>query len=200
MNITSDDLARIRRPLLATCLLLAVAGGLAWWSASEAHKARQARETAAIRTNQLEQRLRQANDEEQDRKNRAQQFLHWQAAGITGEERRLEWIEVLRAVQREVRLPGMNYEFGIQTPLASDNGASYAWFASPLRLELRLLHEEDLLNFLSGIEKNAKALVLVRECKLERLPAPASSREVPARLKADCDLQWLTARPVRGKT
>lgn len=200
MKITGHDLVKIRLPLLAALLLLVIAGLLAWWSASEANKAQRQREAAASRNHQIEQRLRQARTEEQELKERAQRFLQLQATDIAGEEKRLEWTEMLRAIQQEQGIPGMNYEFGIQTPLESINGASHAWFASPLRLELRLLHEEDLLKFLADIEKNAKALVLVRHCKLERLAPTGNSREAQARLKASCDLQWLTAHRTGGKT
>ncbi|WP_153132600.1 hypothetical protein [Dechloromonas hortensis] len=202
MKFAVHDLVKIRLPLLAAVLLLAIAGLIAWWSMGEAQKAEQERNSAANRKGQVEQRLRQVRIEEQELKDRAQTFQQLQASGISGEEKRLEWIEMLRATQQALRLPGMNYEFGVQVPLENVDGAAYAWFASPMRLQLRLLHEEDLLNFLSQIEKNAKALVLVRNCKLGRIGNagnPGSTRETLAQLTADCEMQWITVRRASGK-
>jgi hypothetical protein len=122
-----------------------------------------------------------------------------QDSGITGEERRLDWMEMLRDTQRELRLPGMNYEFGAQTSLDKGDDTTYVWFSSPLRLQLRLLHEEDLLNFLARVQKNAKALVIVRSCKLSPLPRQTDGREAMAQLGAECEMQWLTARHANEK-
>lgn len=195
MKFTARDFVKIRWPLLACLLLLIAAGLLAAWSAHESQKAQFERETAESRRNRLEQQLRQARSEAPELKDRAALFRNLQASGITGEERRLEWTEMLRAIQQELHIPGLNYEFGAQSPL---DGAGSLWFASPLRLELRLLHEEDLLNFLARLEKEAKALVLVRHCRLERLAAD-SARAPLAQLKASCEMSWLTSRHAGAK-
>ena len=88
-----------------------------------------------------------------------------------GQEKRLEWTELLRDLQRQLRLPGMNYEFGPQVPLDSVPGASYGYHSSQLKIQLRVLHEEDLLSFVGQLQKQAKALVLFHGCKLSRVPA-----------------------------
>lgn len=197
MKFTGRDFVKIRIPLLGALLLSAAGGLIAWWSAGEADRAQRERDAAAAHKNQLEQRLRQARTEEQELKAQTQTFLAWQAAGITGEEKRLEWTEALRNIQHNLHLPGMTYEFGIQTPLENVSGAAYAWFGSPLRLQLGLLHEGDLLRTLSAIEREAPALVLTRSCKLARLASDETTG--PALLKADCEMQWLTARRASGK-
>ena len=127
-------------------------------------------------------------------KERAQLFQQLQKSGITGEEKRLDWTEMLRDIQSELRLPGMTYEFGAQIPLDNAATLDYAYFASPMRLQLRLLHEADLLNFLARLQKEAKALVLVRRCKLSPQPGTAEVREAQPQLSAECELQWVTIR------
>lgn len=199
MTFTRRDFAKIRIPLLGALLLSAAGGLIAWWSAGEADQAQRERDAAAAHKNQLEQRLRQARTEEQELKARTQIFLQWQADGITGEEKRLEWTEALRNIQHNLHLPGMNYEFGVQTPLENVSGAAYAWFGSPLRLQLSLLHEGDLLRTLSAIEREAPALVLARSCKLTRQTSDETTGTSSAQLKAECEMQWLTARRASGK-
>ncbi len=194
MKFTMRDLAKLRLPLIGALILLSVAGLLAWWSLLEAQKAGLERNVAETSKNQIEQRLRQVRTEEQEIKERAQIFQQMQNSGIAGEEKRLDWTEMLRQIQRDMRLPGMVYEFGAQIPLESVDGLGYAYVASPMRLQLRLLHEEDLLNFLAHVQKEAKALVLVRSCKLSPQPGATEVRESLAQLSAECELQWVTVR------
>lgn len=199
MKLTGRDLPKLWLPLLAALAMFLVAGLLVWGSQLDAGKAEQERTVATAAKNQIEQRLRQVRTEEQEIRERTQLLQQLQNSGITGEEKRLDWMEMLRETQRELRIPGMSYEFGAQTSLDKGEDATYTWFSSPLVLKLRLLHEEDLLNFLARVEKNARALVIVRSCKLAPLPGQANSREVMAQLSAECDMQWLTARPASGK-
>lgn len=198
MTFTQRDLVKLQLPLIGALLLLVIAGLLAWWSLLDAQKAEQQRNVAENSKNQIEQRLRQVRTEEQEIKERAQLFQQLQKAGITGEEKRLDWTEMLRDIQSEMRLPGMTYEFGAQIPLDNAATLDYAYFASPMRLQLRLLHEADLLNFLARLQKEAKALVLIRRCKLSLQPGTAEVREALPQLSAECELQWITVRRSAG--
>ena len=186
MTFTQRDLVKLQLPLIGALLLLVIAGLLAWWSLLDAQKAEQQRNVAENSKNQIEQRLRQVRTEEQEIKERAQLFQQLQKAGITGEEK--------RDIQSELRLPGMTYEFGAQIPLDNAATLDYAYFASPMRLQLRLLHEADLLNFLARLQKEAKALVLIRRCKLSPQPGTGEVREAQPQLSAECELQWVTIR------
>jgi hypothetical protein len=194
MKFTGRDFVKIRLPLLGTLLLLALAGALAWWSMLEAQKATHERDMAAASMSQIEHRLRQVRTEEQELKERAQAFQKMQSSGMTGEESRLDWTEMLRQIQQEMQIPGMNYEFGAQKALEGTSAATYAFFSSPMRLQLRLLHEEDLINFLARVQREAKAQILVRNCKLSPLTGSGEVRPAIAQLAADCELQWITVR------
>ena len=194
MKLKQDDLAKLRFPLLVMISLLAVALFIAWWSYTEAQMATEERNRALGTKNQVEQRLLLARTEEQELKVRASTFQQLGNSGITGEEKRLDWMETLGDIQRDLHLPGMSYEFGAQAPLETAPGADYAFFASPMRVRLRLLHEEDLLNFLTRVQKGASAMVLVRSCKLTPLSQSGRDGESTAQLAADCELQWITVR------
>lgn len=198
MKFVRRDLVKLRLPLLGALALLILAGLIGWWSVRDAEKAALQRSTADSRKTQIEQRLRQVRTEEQELKERAQIFQQLQSAGVTGEEKRLDWTEMLRQIQNDMRIPGMSYEFGVQKALENVNGVAYAYFASPMRLQLRLLHEEDLLNFLARVKREAKAVVLVRSCRLLLLTNSGEQRAVPAQLSAECELQWITIRRASG--
>lgn len=199
MTLPRNDLRKLTLPLLAMVALLLVAALLAWGTQSDASQAEQERNSASAARNQIEQRLRQARNEEQEIKERAHLLQRLQGAGIAGEERRLDWMELLRDTQRALRLPGMKYEFGVQTALDGGKVAVDGWYASPLRIQFRLLHEGDLLNFLARIQKDASALVIVRGCKLGPLPGQPDARVAMAQLAAECEMQWLTVRRPPGR-
>ena len=194
MTFSQKDLVKLQIPLLSMVVMLAIAGVLTWWSMSLAEKSSRENKAANASKNQVEQRLRQVRTEEQELKEKAQIFQQMQNSGMAGEEKRLDWTEMLRSTQRDMRLPGMTYEFGAQIPLDSVDGAAFAYFASPMRLQLRLLHEHDLLNFLTRIQKEASALVLVRSCKLSPITQSGDVRDGLAQLGAECELQWVTVR------
>lgn len=174
MKLTQRDLRKLLLPLLATLVLWGAAGILAWWSHTETRGAAQERDRATEAKTQIEARLRQFRSEEIDLKERSLLFKRLKDVGILGEERRLDWMEQLRSTQRDLRLPGLKYEFAIQTPLNQTAPSGYAWFNSPLRLHMRLLHEGDLLSTLERIQREAHALVVVRTCRLA--PPQANTR------------------------
>jgi len=194
---STSELNQVVLPRLVPSGLI-LAGLIGWWSVHDAERAALERNTADSRKTQIEQRLRQVRTEEQELKERTQIFQQMQSAGVIGEEKRLDWTEMLRQIQNDMRLPGMSYEFGVQKVLENVNGVAYAYFASPMRLQLRLLHEQDLLNFLARVRNEAKALVLVRSCKLSPLANPGEGRALPAQLSAECELQWITIRRSSG--
>ena len=198
MKFTRRDLIKLKLPILGALLLCAIAGLLAWWSLQDAQQAERQRKAAENGKNQIEQRLHQARAEEQELKERAQLFQQMQKSGIIGAENRLDWTEMLRAIQSELRPPAMTYEFGAQIPLENAAGLDHAYFTSPMRLQLRLLHEEDLLNFLARLQKEAKALVLVRSCRLSPVADAVEAREILPQLSAECELQWITIRRSAG--
>jgi hypothetical protein len=202
MKLTARDFPKLGLQLLAAIFMFIVAALLVWGSQIESGKAERERHEATAARNQIEHRLRQVRIEEQDIKERAQLLQQLQNAGLIGEEKRLDWMEGLRDIQHQMRIPGMNYEFGVQTGLDKIDKSdivAYNWYSSSMRVQLRVLHEEDLLNFLDRVQKSAKALVIIRSCKLAPLPRQADARQGLAELGAECEMQWLTARRTNTK-
>jgi hypothetical protein len=70
-----------------------------------------------------------------------------------------------------------------------------------MRLEMALLHEEDLFRFVGDLRSGLTALVVVRACNVERLPGgeAAKARSLAPRLRAVCELDLVTIRDKRGK-
>ena len=199
MKFKYKDFIRLRTPLAWALAMLVLASITGIYSYRELQQATQARQAAEQARQQVEQRLRQVRTEEEDIKSRTQTYQTLQQAGITGDERRLEWTEQLHALQQTLRIPGMNYEFGAQSALEKVDGVTWAWFASPMQLKLRLLHEEDLLRFLGRLQREARAMIVIRGCRLAPIAGTTAPGEAAALLIADCELQWITLRHTNEK-
>lgn len=194
MKLTRQDLRKLQwQALLALCLLLA-ASALVGTSQASARQAKLERDVAASQTQQIEQQLSQVRGEEQEIKERITQFQEIERSGMTGDEKRLDWIELLRELQQQLRLPGMHYEFGPQVSMESVSWATYAYHSSHLRIQFQLLHEEDLLNFVQQLQQRAGALVLLRGCRLTRLVSDAESNAGLSQLNAECAMEWVSLR------
>lgn len=201
MKLETRDFAKLRWHLLAAAIALIAAVALALWAISFDKSARLERNTAASRQNQIDSKLKQVRNEEQEIRSKASLFLQLQESGVLGAERRLDWSEMLTDLQRQMRLPAMEYEFAPQAALEGGPVGGYAFYKSTMKLHMHLIHEEDLLRIVGALETRANALVLVRACNLTRLPANAGERASSlTQLQADCEIDWITARPQTAKS
>lgn len=201
MNRLRTELRILRWPLLqlALALLIGTALGMVSWhflQASERQAA--AAEQAAERLRSEAARLQ---SEEQDMRTKITQYRAIDARGIIGNERRLDWVELMRSIQRERKLIGLEYEIQPRQPLSGNtpggNGTGYIFMKSIMRVQIPLLHEEDLLHFLDDVQSNAAAFTRLRSCKLQRNPVTAA-QEAPglrAHLNAECQIDWITLVP-----
>lgn len=155
------------------------------------------RETAAAHQQALAQQaaVRAAGTRNNAQEIHAQIALYQELVdrGHTAPERRQDWTAALRHIQASRRLLGLDYEIAPQRPLDAKNPSSggYQFLASPMKLRMPVLHENDLLGLLADLAEQTQALVSVKRCRLERVtagPAPENA----ATLKAACEIDWIT--------
>lgn len=176
--------------LLLAALLAAAAIGAAFHFDQETRKLHQ---QAQAQQNDTRARLARANDDEREIRARIDRYREIIALGRTEPERRLEWVETLRGIKEARRLLGLDYEISPQRFLDEKKPAAggYEFLASPMKLEMPLLHEGDLLGLLADLQSQVRALISVRQCRIERVPA---STQGAASLKASCEIDWITLR------
>jgi hypothetical protein len=176
--------------LLAACLISAAA--VVFVQQLE-HQSRIGLTQAQAQQSETSARLARANDDEREIRAKIARYQQIIDQGRAQPERRLEWVETLRGIKTTRRLLGLDYEIAPQRPLDAKLVASggYNFLVSPMRLEMPLLHENDLLGLLDDLQAQVQALVSVRNCRIERLPADPS-RQNAANLKALCEIDWIT--------
>jgi type II secretory pathway pseudopilin PulG len=127
--------------------------------------------------------------------------------GFVGEERRLDWVSDLRAQHKNYKLFSIKYSIGLQEPYKpsfSANVGGFAFNRSIMKLDLDMLHEEDILQLTEAIGKKNGEVFMLRDCEITRLNAAgALSNQLTPNLHAKCELDWLTLRepaPIQAVT
>lgn len=191
MKFERNDFSKIRNSLLASVAMI-LCGGLLVHFATDSH--RQAQLAQANNVRQLadaDAKLKQVSNEESDVKHKSLIFKQLQERGVIGEEQRLEWIELLKDIREKRRLLDLEYEIAPQRLLEGHGANDFSFYASAMKLRIKLLHEGDLERLLNDLRSQAKALIMIRSCAVSRLPAMSDEH---ANLLADCEIDWVTLR------
>jgi len=197
MNLTSADWPRLRNSLLL-CLALVAGGAAALFAVLRSVAAAdQANHQAQLQRAEVRQRLASGGAEAAALRARIDRYREIEARGIIGTEQRLEWVERLAAIEKSRRLGAIRYELAVQKPAPLPGGSTsggYEFMASTMKLQLPLLHEEDLLGFLADLGAGVAAWPRVRACNVERI---ADATAGGANLRADCTIDWITLRATK---
>jgi hypothetical protein len=200
MKLTRADLPKIQTSLVSFVAIVAIGWGVGAFTANRTQLAQVLQKTAANERSAFTTKLKQVRDEENEIKEKSALFSQLQARGAIGEEQRLDWIELLKEIRDKRRLIDLQYELSAQRPLDANPGNDLAFYASTMRLQLKLLHEEDLTRLLNDLRKEAKALIHVKSCNITRLPRSGPERsDTLAQLQAECQIDWVTLREVNKK-
>ena len=197
MKLRGKDIKALVVPV-AACLALGLAAVACYFAAEDYHQETQKqRKVIAGQRAEVQGRLDRANEEEREIKAHLQQYRSLVARGITGEEKRLDWIDALTAIKNERRLFSVSYSIDPQKELdyPGVRAASGVYFmSSQVKLNLQLLHEEDLLNVIDDLIKRSRLYLSVRSCDVRRAERGSGGTVLAPRLQADCVLDLITIR------
>ena len=129
-------------------------------------------------------------------------FHSLESAGVIGEERRLEWIEALRAAATRLKLPSLRYRIEPRTAYEADAGlgtGDYRAFSTVVRLEAGLLHEGDLVRLVGDLANGDAGLVRIERCDVRRTGPDFVMRPEAVNLTAECELRWITLARAEGQ-
>ena len=125
-----------------------------------------------------------------------------QAAGVIGEERRLEWIETLRAAAAGVGLPSLRYRIEPRAAYEAEPGldpGDHGVFSTVVRIEAGLLHEGDLERLIRDLAEAESGLFRIERCNVRRSGPDFLMRPGAINLSAQCDLRWITLARTEGR-
>jgi hypothetical protein len=194
VSLTRDEVKKLALPALAA-LALVGAGAALIWGAGEA-LARNQRQLAAAQTERKQnaERLARIAEEEREVSEKLDVYKQLKQLNILGEERRLEWADAITRIRTQRELLDLSYRVDRQKLLKSAPGkpGNVDFFASTMRVELALLHEEDLLRFLADLRDSGNAYYSVKSCSLARTGQAATGTTITPRLRAICEIDLIT--------
>ncbi len=198
MKLGASDLKRLGLPL-AACVALAVAGAACYIVADDyLQETKKLGAATFAQRAEVQTKLASANEEEREIKANLQQYQALAARGIVGAENRLDWIDTITAIKNERRLFNIGYSIEPQKPLDYPGfalGGGVNFVVSRAKIEIQLLHEEDLLNFIDDLAKRGKSYLAVQNCDVQRMDRGSSSGTTLApRLRATCVIDLITIR------
>jgi hypothetical protein len=198
MNIVRDDLKRLYLPLglAAAAVVLGAACLIASNNYLDAAKETQ----LAARRDRLaaQERVSKVSEEEREIRENLKYFEQLRSSGIVGEQNRLDWIDAIAKIKNDRKLFEIRYNIEAQRPLdypgiVSSQDAEFV--VSRMRLDMMLLHEEDLLGFLDDLRMLGRAHVTVRRCIVERIDRGGTGLQ--PRLHAECLVDLVSIRGLK---
>lgn len=194
MRFTREELRKLALPS-ALAFILLIAGAAIIWSGDAALAAAQRQiASAEAERAQATERLARISEEEREVNEKLDVYKQLKSLNILGEERRLEWADAITRIRTQRELLDLSYRVDRQKLLVSAPGkpANVDIFASTMRVQLALLHEEDLLRFLSDLRNSGNAYYSVKSCSLNRTGQAATGTTISPRLRADCEIDLIT--------
>jgi len=191
---------RLAMPAIVAAAL--IAGGVAAVLLTQqlVRKAIAEQQAAATERQSAQDKLARATDEEREIRDRLVDYRKLLDRGVIGDERRLDWVERIAEIKAARKLFDVRYSIDAQRPVdypGVAGGGDVEFLASSMKLDMSLLHEEDLFRFLDDLRNALSAHVVVRSCSLQRSERPAPERGLAPRLQASCDIDLVTIRDRR---
>ena len=194
MRLTRDEARQFAVPV-ALALAFTAAGGALVWSAGEALRSAK-RDFANVQAERRQntERLARIAEEEREVKEKIDLYRRLKQLHIVGEEQRLEWADAMTRIRKERELLDLRYTVERKRLLTSVAGkpGNVDFYASTMKVDLALLHEEDLLRFLADLRESGNAYYAVRKCALMRTGQAISGQSMTPRLSADCEIDLIT--------
>jgi hypothetical protein len=195
--MNANDIRALKQPLLILVAVIAVGAGLLYWTnLTLTHAQRDlAQQEAQLR--EARGQLQKAGDEKAIVERYLESYSYLQKVGFIGEEQRINWLDGLRLTNQQAQLFGIDYQISAQQPYpyaAELDPGQLKLYQSVMKINLRLLHEGDLLRFLNTLARQGAGVFSIDQCNMDRIATPETTRYQP-NLSATCTLSWITVRP-----
>lgn len=194
-NLTLKDLLSMRTPLLVLGIVIILSAVLIKYTSSRQTAVEAERLAHASALEDARSRFQRSGDERELILRYLPDYQKLQQSGFVGGERRIEWIEGLRASNKKAGLFGVMYQMDVRKPfplLGEGNPIAPSLRHSPMKLSMGLVHEGDLMRFLQLLSTQPIGMFFLTGCTIDRPARADAPAPRQANLGAQCDLSWLT--------
>ena len=187
-----DDFPIIRKAAITFGVCLAIAGMLIGVSQFFLSKLEAINLQAQSDLAQAQGKYTAATNETNQIREFQPMYLELVQRGFVGDEKRLDAIEFIHAIQESRRLLPITYEIAPQQIVVLDPSLQTGELevrASKLTARIGLLHEGDMLTFLTDL--SSKGLFVPQSCSMKAVEYARVS-SLPQPLQGECTLYWIT--------
>jgi hypothetical protein len=199
VNFVRDDLKRLRAPFTLTATLIVLGVGALVVSSNYLDAARDAQNASRQGRSAAQDRVSKVSEEERDIRENLKYFEQMRTSGIVGVQNRLDWIEAIAKIKNTRKLFEVKYSIEAQKLLdypgvVSSPNAEFV--VSRMKLDMMLLHEGDLLDFLDDLQTEGRAYVNIKRCTVTRT-APGTATALQPRLRAECLVDLVSVKGIK---
>ena len=194
MTFSREEVKRLVGPIALAATFIACGVALVLAAGDTLANARRQFAAAQAERRQNSERLARIAEEEREVKEKIDVYRRLKQLHILGEERRLEWADAVSRIRTQRELLDVRYVVERQRLLSSVPGkpGKVDFYASTMKVDLALLHEEDLLRFLADLRESGNAFYAVRKCAVTRSGLAPSGATITPRLRAECEIDLVT--------
>ncbi len=201
MNLTRADLKELRVAIAAAAIMILL--GIGCVAVSDYYLGQAKSDNAAAKQLRLDaqKRVEQVAEEEREIRRNLVSYQSMVQRGMASEQNRLDIIDEIARIKKERRLFEIRYDIEAQKPLAYPGvrpAGPLDFTATRMKLQMLLLHEQDLLGFLDDLVASAKTYISVRSCTVSRSDAGLSAFAVAPRLRSECELDLIGLKQSKG--
>jgi hypothetical protein len=196
VRFTRDEIKRLLAPLALALAALGAGGALIWSAGKVSDRERSELAVAQAERRQNTERLARIAEEEREVTEKLGVYQRLRQLNILGDENRLEWADAIARIRRARELLDLRYVIDRQKLVVSVPGkpANVDFYSSTMKVDLALLHEEDLLRFLSDLRDSGNAYYAVRRCDVTRTGQAGGGATMAPRLRAQCQIDLITVQ------
>lgn len=201
MKLSGSDFHLIRWSILAICVSSLVSAIVLYSSDKYLEKAQEKQRSAQNMLNDARNRLATAHQDQENMGIYANEYGALIENKVIGEDQRLDWMEGLEKIRRQHLVVNFSYTiapqaiYAPQPPLDTGN---FDIHYSEMKLQIDLLHEEQLPDFFAALHNQIKGWYQLDSCTLQR-STTANEEEfdnatAAAHIRAECSGGWITLK------
>jgi len=196
--LTARHLNALKLPF-AVLLIVGIAGaGAVSWTRAQIKQAERTLTTQEAQLKEARSRFQRSGEERDLIVRFLPAFEELRKHGLIGPEERINWLEALRTANHQAQMFGAEYQISTQQsyPYAQELNATRLGMAQSLmKLNLRLVHEGELMRFFEMLEKQNVGAFDINQCVLQRVNNGTELGAAQPNVRAECELAWITMNP-----